>query len=138
MLISRREFAQADQLAEKNWKQEIDSFIKAGPNASPERFCDYIIAVAGNGKINRAAQMFNELKSVRPDYSKYDKVQQKRFLERLKEQVNNSAGYRLVPGLFEAGVSLENVNQILGFNVLENDTSKSYVPEKYRTPPPNK
>jgi hypothetical protein len=132
MLISQKKFDEADKLAEKLWPTEIDIFIDAGPNASLSPFYDYVIAVAANGRIDRAAEMFSELKLVKPDFSEYNKRQQKRFFDRLKKKFDDQIGYRLVRGLFQAGLDLESVNRIAGFNVLGNDTAKWDVPEKYR------
>ncbi len=133
MLISQSKFDEADKLAEKLWSEEIEIFKKEKANASLQPFIDYIVAIAGNGRIDRAAQLFKEIRTTEPDLSKYNPNVRKEILAQFKTKSQSLLGYGFTQGLFfNANLTLEQVNQILGFNVLDNDETKWYVSPKYR------
>ncbi|MBN1973253.1 MAG: hypothetical protein JW787_06415 [Sedimentisphaerales bacterium] len=133
MLINQGKFGQADELAEKLLPKEKEKFITSGVNASYQPFTDYIIAIAGNGRIERATQIFKEMRTLEPDLSQYNPNARKSILSQIHDVGQNLLGYDFTNNLFnKANLTLEQVNQIAGFNVLENDETKWYVPEKYR------
>jgi len=53
-------------------------------------------------------------------------------MERLTRQVDGSEMHNLLQSLFMAGLDLKQVNTIVGFDVLQNENTKWYVPEKTR------
>jgi hypothetical protein len=133
MLINQGKFGQADELAEKLLPKEIEKFMTSGANASYQPFIDYIIAIAGNGRIERAAQVFKEMRTLEPDLSQYNPNARKSILSQIQNIGQSLLGHDFTSNLFnKANLTLEQVNQIAGFNVLENDETKWYVPEKYR------
>ena len=133
ILINQRKFDEADKLAEKLWPKEIELFLSKKANASLEPFIDYIIAIAGNGRIERAAQLFKEIRTTEPDLSQYNPNTRKEILAQFETISQSLLGHGFTQGLFfKANLTLEQVNQILGFNVLDDDETKWYVSPKYR------
>ncbi len=133
MLINQEKFDETDELAEKLLPKEKEKFLTSGANASYQPFIDYIVAIAGNGRIERAAQIFKEMMTLEPDLSRYNPSARKEILSQIQERGLNLLGHDFTQGLFlRANLTLEQVNQIAGFNVLDNDQTKWYVPEKYR------
>ena len=85
MLIEQQKFDEADELAEKLLPDEKEKFVKGGANASYQPFINYIIAIAGNGRIERAAQVFREMRILEPDLSKFNPSARKEILSQIQE-----------------------------------------------------
>ncbi|MHC4881881.1 MAG: hypothetical protein ACYTEN_00065 [Planctomycetota bacterium] len=133
MLIKQKNYQDAAIFAEKLLPEEYTVFKKAKANAEYYEFFDYIIAIAANENVKGATELFHEIKELKPDLSKYNNRTKKEIMERLNHQISD--GYqikRLIQSLFAAGLNLEQVNKIVGFDTLDNEETKWYVPEKYR------
>jgi hypothetical protein len=132
MLIQEKNYNDAALLAEKLLPAEYEVFKNAKGNASYYSFFDYIIAVAANGNVKRATDLFNEIKQLKPDLSYYKSSTRKHIMEALNRQINGDSMHGLIQPLFSAGLDLEQVNKIVGFDTLNNENTKWYVPEKFR------
>lgn len=132
MLIEDKKYEEAALLAERLLPAEYDVFRKAKGNAGYYEFYDYVVAVAAGGDYQRAADIFRDLKDLKPDLSPYNGRAQQHIMERLNDQLHGGSTYALIRPLFAAGLDVEQVTGIVGFDVLENEKTKWYVPEKYR------
>ena len=132
MLIKEKKYSDAAKMAETLLPAEYEIFKTAGQNADYYDFYDYIVAFAANGDVQQAADLFRELKQLKTDLSKYSPNAQKHLSERLARQLEGSQLYNLIRPLFDAGLNVDQVNKIVGFDVLENEDTKWYVPEKFR------
>jgi hypothetical protein len=132
MLIKEKNYHDAALLSEKLLPAEFKIFKNAKANANFYEFYDYIVAIAANGDVRGATDSFNEIKQLKPDLSPYNDRAKKHIMERLARQINGGDMYNLIQSLFTAGLDLEQVNQIVGFDVLENENTKWYVPDKFR------
>jgi len=141
MLINERNYEDAALLAETLLPAESEAFKNAKANASYRNFYDYIIAIAANKDVQRATELFNQIKQLKPEFnqikqlkpdlSKYNKTAQKHIAERLARQVNGGDMYKLIQSLFGTGLDLKQVNTIVGFDVLQNEDTKWYVPPRF-------
>jgi len=131
MLINERNYEDAALLAETLLPAESEAFKNAKANASYRNFYDCIIAIAANKDVQRATELFNQIKQLKPDLSKYNKTAQKHIAERLARQVNGGDMYKLIQSLFGTGLDLKQVNTIVGFDVLQNEDTKWYVPPRF-------
>jgi len=130
-LIRQEKFAEADYLSEQMWPVELNIYINP-KHSSPDvtRFSDYIIAIAANGRVDRAAELWRQLKKTDPDLSRFSKGAQQHMIKKIKRQFTD---IYFVNELFSiCKLDLEQVNKILGFDVLQNEETKWRVPEKYR------
>lgn len=130
-LIRQEKFAEADCLSEQMWPVEFNIYINP-KHSSPDitRFSDYIIAIAANGRVDRAAELWRQLKKTDPDLSRFSKGAQQHMIKKIKRQFTD---IYFVYELFSiCKLDLEQVNKILGFDVLQNEETKWRVPEKYR------
>lgn len=132
VLIKQRNYQEASLLAEKILPKEFEVFKNAKANASYYDFYDYIVAIAANGDVQKATELFNQIKQLKPDLSTYNSRAQKHIAERLDDQINRSILVNLTSSLFNAGLSIEQVNKIVGFDTLENENTKWSVPEQLR------
>ncbi len=132
MLIEDKKYEEAALLAERLLPAEYDVFKKAKGNADYYEFYDYIVAVAANGNCQRAADIFRGLKDLEPDLTPYNGSARKHILEGLNDQLNGRSMHAMIEPLFRAGLDVEQVNGVVGFDVLANEDTKWYVPEKYR------
>ena len=132
MLVNERNYKDAALLAEKLLPAEFEAFKKAKGNASYRDFYVYIVTIAANEDVQRAVELFNQIKQLKPDLSKYNNRAKKHITERLARQVNGGDMYKLIESLFGAGLDLKQVNMIVGFDVLKNEETKWYVPEKFK------
>jgi len=130
-LIRQEKFAQADYLSEQMWAVELDLYInpkRRSPNVTV--FSDYIIAISANGRVDRAAELWRQLKNTEPDLSRFSKGSQIHTKEKIKRQFTD---IYFVYELFSiCKLDLEQVNKILGFDVSQNEETKWRIPEKYR------
>jgi len=132
MFIKEKNYNDAALLTEKLLPVEFEVFKNAKANANYYEFYDYIIAIAGNGDVQKSTELFNQLKQLKPDLSKYNNNAKKHIKERLARQITD--GYRikmLMQSLFAAGLNLQQVNKIVGFDTLQNEETKWYVPEQF-------
>lgn len=125
VLIRQKKFTDASRLAKKLWPIEMDLYNNPKAWPEPRFFIRCILAIAGNGEIDQAAKLFKEIEQARPDLS--------RVGEPGKKEIRLS---RITQNLYEfftiAELSIDEINQIFGFDVTKNDETKWYVPEKYR------
>jgi hypothetical protein len=130
-LIYQEKFSEAAGLAEEMWPTEMEIYLH--PDRSRPgyyEFTDYIIAISGNGNVDRAAELWRQLKGAEPDLSKFSKGRRKRIIEDIQRFFKQCY---FIPELFsQAKLDLEQVTQIVGFDPLLNKDTKWYVPEKYR------
>ncbi|MHC4385409.1 MAG: hypothetical protein ACYSUG_00280, partial [Planctomycetota bacterium] len=136
MLIKKKSYQDAAILAERLLPEEYKVFRREKANADYYNFYDYIIAIAANENVQRATELWNEIKQLEPDLSPYGNSTKKRIMKRLKYQVNGNSMSQLILPLFSAGLNPKQVSQIIGFDVLQNEDTKWYVPEKYRLKDP--
>ena len=136
MLIKQKNYQDAAILAERLLSEEYKVFRREKANADYYNFYDYIIAIAANENVQRATELWNEIKQLEPDLSPYGNSTKKRIMKRLKSQINGDSMSQLILPLFAAGLDLKQVNTIVGFDVLQNEDTKWYVPEKYRLKDP--
>ncbi len=132
MLIKQKDYQDAAILAERFLPEEYKVFRSKKANADYYNFYDYIIAIAANENVQRATELWNEIKQLEPDLSPYNNSTKKEIMERLKYQINGVSMSQLISPLFSAGLNPEQVSRIIGFDVLQNEDTKWYVPEKYR------
>jgi len=131
MLIKQNRFDQADGMSEELWPVEFEIYMNPQHGCpSVNGFWDYIIAIAGNGRIDRATQLWHQLKTAEPDLSRFAKNWQKQMVKDIKEQFED--GYFVYRLFSESNLTLGQANKILGFDVLQNESTKWHVPDKYR------
>jgi len=130
-LIRQKKFAEADYLSEQMWAVELNIY-KNPKRFSPDvtEFPDYIIAIAANGRVDRAAELWRQLKKTEPDLSRFSKGAQTHMKKKIKRQFTD---IYFVNELFSiCKLDLAQVNKILGFDVSQNEETKWRIPEKYR------
>jgi len=132
MLIKEKNYEDAALLAEKLLSAEFEVFKNAKGNASYCEFYDYIVAIAANGDVHRATDLFNEIKQLKPDLSPYNNRANEHIMERLARQINGGDMSNLIRSLFTAGLDLKHVNTIVGFDVEQNEDTKPYIPSEFR------
>lgn len=124
--IKQERFVEADELAEAMWDDEMKIFLNPGqdyPSIYP--FADLIIAIAGNGRVDRAAELWKELKAAEPDLSSRSKGAQQRMREKIREQFTNA--YFAYEMASVNGLDVEAINRILGYDVMANEKTKGLV-----------
>lgn len=127
-LIQQKKFNEASILAKQLWSVEMDIYNK-GSWPEPRFLIQYILAVAGNGEIEKAAEWYQELEQAEPDLSIFEENRRKIELLAIRMSRINQTLYDFFS---IAGLSLDQVNQIFGFDISENEETKWHVPEKYR------
>jgi hypothetical protein len=132
MLIKQKNYKDAAILAERLLPEEYKVFRREKANADFYNFYDYIIAIAASGDILGATELWNEIKQLKPDLSPYNSRAKKHIMERLQPQINGDSMSQMISPLFSGGLNPEQVSQIIGFDVEQNEDTKWYVPEKYR------
>jgi hypothetical protein len=132
MLIKEKKYKDAAALAASLLPDEFEAFKKAKQDAAYYNFNDYIVAFAAHGEVQKAADLYREIKQLQPDLDSFPASTRKHLLERLKYEIQNGSLYALIEPLFSAGLNLEQVNQIVGFDTLNNEDTKWCVPEKFR------
>lgn len=132
MLLKEQNYSAAAELANTLLPAEIERFTSEQSGRVYYNFYDYIVAFAGHGDIQQAADLFRQLKQLKPDLSQYSGNAQKHILEQLARQLDSSQLNFLIMPLFTAGLDPDQVSKIVGFDVLENEDTKWYVPDQYR------
>ena len=134
-LVQQKKFDEASILAKQLWPIEMEIYNNPR-NTWPSAYflIKYIYAIAGNGEIEKAAELYQDLEQAEPDLSRFGGKQEQERIREIELPLNRLVNVKqILYELFEiAGLSLEKVNQIFGFDVSENDETKWYVPERYR------
>jgi len=133
-LMQKKQFNEASALAEQLWSPEMEIYKHpkhSQPNPHP--LLKYILAVAANGEIDRAGELFNELEQTEPDLSRFNKRTRERMQKEIPKERTQYITNILYDFFGQANLSLAQVNQIFGFDVSQNGETKWGVPEKYRT-----
>lgn len=137
VLMQKQDFAQASALAEKLWPVELQIY-KHPQRFGPKTFAllKCMAAIAANGHIDRAETLFRQLKATHPDLSKFSKQWRTKMIKDLKDELSGRDMGPVISDYFlkKAKLSLEQVNQIFGFDVSQNEETKWHLPQEYRNP----
>ncbi|MHC4988053.1 MAG: hypothetical protein ACYTFX_06105, partial [Planctomycetota bacterium] len=107
MLIKQKSYQDAAILAERLLPEEYNVFRREKANADYYNFYDYIIAIAANENVQRATELWDEIKQLKPDLSPYNNRAKKHIMERLQRQINGDSMSQLISPLFSAGLNSE-------------------------------
>lgn len=124
--IKQERFAEAAELAEQMWPEEMEIYLNPAPNApSVHAFADYVVALAADGRVERAAQLWGELRRAEPDLSPFSRAAQRHLAENIQRQFTQIS---FIDQLFTVcGLDVEQVNRIVGFDVMQNEDTKWWV-----------
>lgn len=127
ILMKKAEYKAAADLAMQLWPIELETYTDRGRGSGTYQLEKLVAAVAASGDIDKATELWNELKNTEPDFSHLSKQWQKQEKESLKRQFEKPEQLvsRLRPLL-----SVEKINRIVGFDVRKHDSLKGYG---YRT-----
>ena len=125
MLMEKKLYKEAAELAMEVWPIEMENYKNPGKHRpSPYYFVEPITAVAASGDVEKATELWNEVKNTKPDISHFSKPAQKDFKKHIKRQMDEPR--QLVANL---GVllSAEKVSRIVGFDVTKHEDLKYYA-----------
>jgi hypothetical protein len=111
-------------LAMERWPGEMD--IYENPSRSlpgTSTLQKLVVSVAASGNVEKARQLWREVKETEPDISHFSKPAQKDARERLARQFDES---HLLVSKLQAILSVEKINRIVGFDVQQHEKWKHY------------
>ena len=131
-LLRQERYEEAEQLTEQLWPVEMELFKKPQARPNVVAFYDFIRAYAATGNVEKATKLWGKLKAFKPDFSMYSKGAQKHLTEDLKNAFELRHDPAIINDLFDDyNLTLSQVNQIFGFDLSTNESTKHWIPQDY-------
>jgi hypothetical protein len=119
-LLVTKDFQKAAEIALERWPAAMDRYLHPGKEwPSPWEFMDYLVAVAGAGRIDKAAELWQAVRQAKPDLSAFPRPA--RIAEQLaKELTDGSVVRTLVIRFRDHNLDIGQMEQILGIDIRHN------------------
>jgi hypothetical protein len=128
MLVGREKYAEAVNLGQRLMPVLEENYRRwKGYASNPTDFTDYLVTLAAVGKAEEVGRLWRKIKAIEPEIPDRLNKAARQHIEEDIEQGFVSAARIVVPRLSrEAHLTVEQINEILGIDIKNDETFKHY------------